>query len=317
MNSLHFALRTISQGLKTTQIKPLILTMRPKQWVKNLVIYLPFFFTLNLFWDPTDLWRVFSLLGKTSLGFILFSFISGAIYIFNDLMDLEGDRAHPQKRHRPLACGKLSPATAKVAASMLLLASLPMAFILEVNFGLVALAYTSLMLAYSLYLKRAVILDVCVIAAGFVLRAAAGAVVIEVAPSPWLFTCTALGALFLGFGKRRGELFLLGKGGGAHREALRSYTPRLLDQLIAIIAPSILIAYAFYTFTAENLPSNNAMMFTIPFVVYGVLRYLYLMHGKKLGGSPEEVLFTDKPLIITILLWLITSIAILWVYRGS
>lgn len=297
-------------------LRALVLSTRPKQWTKNVIIYFAFFLTIQDAWDPQDLNDVGFLFGKTTLAFVLFSIITGAVYLFNDIFDAEKDRQHPKKRSRPLASGQLPIPIAAGAASLLVIAGLALSFLLEPYFGVVSLIYLATMVAYTLLLKRLVLLDVMAISAGFVLRAAAGAVVIDVPISPWLYICTALGALLIALGKRRNELELAGDDAGSQRDALEDYSPRLLDQLIAIVAPSTLVAYILYTFTADNLPTNNAMMLTIPFVVYGLFRYLYLVHRKSLGENPEDILITDLPLILDILLWLATAAAVLLIFRG-
>ena len=297
------------------QIVALLTSMRPKQWSKNLLILLPVAFTVNFSWDPTDFDEVTTLLLKVGAAFGLFCLLSSAIYLINDLVDLEKDRFHPRKRSRPLPSGRLSKHAAISAALVFLGACLPLSFYLETQFGFAAVVYVGTMLLYIFLLRRLVILDVFAIAAGFVTRAAAGAVVISVTPSPWLYICTALGALFIGFAKRRHELLLLGTEGTEHRSSLEEYTPEMLNYLIIMLMPSTLIAYILYTFTAENLPSNNAMMFTIPFVAYGIFRYFYLVHSKNQGGPPEEILLKDIPILATCVLWIATTVAILWAYR--
>ncbi len=295
--------------------RALIVSIRPKQWTKNLIVYFAFLFTIHQAWDLKDLGLVASLFGKTTLAFLLFSLISGAVYVFNDIMDLEQDRQHPKKKKRPIASGKLPTTVAFGFASILALFSIVLSFILERNFGVASAVYLVVMVAYSLFLKRVALLDVMSISSGFVIRAAAGAVVINVPISPWLYVCTALGALLIALGKRRNELETAGERSVEQRSVLREYSPHLLDQLIGIIAPATLVSYILYTFTAEGLPSNHAMMLTIPFVVYGLFRYLFLIHNRNLGESPEEILLTDKPLIADIGLWLVTAATVLLVFR--
>ncbi len=300
-------------GLAT--LKALVISTRPRQLTKNIIIYFAFFFTIQEAWDLQDLNLVGSLFGKTTLAFAIFSMITGAVYLFNDSIDIDKDRRHPKKRLRSLASGQLPIPVAAGTASLLVIAGLVLSFLLEPNFGVVSLVYLATMMAYTLLLKRVVLLDVMSISAGFILRAAAGAVVIDVPISPWLYICTGLGALLIALGKRRNELELAGDNSASQRDTLEDYTPRLLDQLIAIVAPSTLVAYVLYTFTADNLPPNHAMMLTIPFVVYGLFRYLYLVHRKNLGENPEDILLTDIPLIVGILLWLATAAAVLLVFR--
>ena len=294
----------------------LLRAMRPRQWTKNALIFLALVFSVNQYWTPADLDATRVLVGRTMLAFLLFCAVSGAEYLINDLIDAPQDRQHPEKRHRPLASGRLSPTLALVSAGILASGSILGGLMLQGAFGLFVLTYFVLMLAYSLVLKHVVIIDVFVIAMGFVLRTVAGAVVISVPISPWLYLCAVLGALFIGFTKRRQELLELGDQAGNHRKILDEYSPALLDQMISVVTPSTVIAYSLYTFSAEGLPRNHAMMVTIPFVLYGVFRYLYLVHMKNLGSSPEEVLLTDRPLLVDILLWLAVSGGVLVFFRG-
>ena len=298
-------------------LKELMVAARPKQWAKNVIIYFAFFFTINQRWEPGQLGEILDLLGLTTAAFLLFCALSGATYLLNDVADAPLDCNHPRKRHRPIAAGRLSPQVATTAAGALAVGGLVLSFLLHPWFGVVALAYVLLTGTYSFALKRLAIIDVLALSGGYLLRAVAGAVVIEVPISPWLYVVTGLGALLIGFGKRRNELVLAGANGPAaqQREVLQEYSVRLLDQLIAMVAPATLIAYILYTFTAEGLPEDHTMMFTIPFVLYGLFRYLYLMYHRNLGESPDEVLLTDAPLIATVILWLITAISILAVAR--
>ena len=291
-------------------------TVRPRQWTKNLIIYLALFFTVNEAWDPLDPGELWSLATKTTLAFLVFCALSGAIYIVNDIVDIERDRKHPRKRLRPIASGQLPIPLAWSAGFALVTVGLVSAFLLEPLFGGVSLVYVATMVAYSLLLKELILLDVFAISAGFVLRAVAGAAVLSLPISPWLFICTGLGALFLALAKRRGELAQAGDAAASQRGTLEIYSPEVLNQFIGVVATSVLIAYSLYTFTAPNLPENHSMMLTIPFVVYGLFRYMYLVHRKGLGENPEDIVITDAPLMATIVLWLATAAAILVVFRG-
>jgi 4-hydroxybenzoate polyprenyltransferase len=289
----------------TATARALFRAMRPKQWTKNLVVFLPLIFDGKLFVPP--------LLVKTSVAFALFCLMSSTVYLINDLVDIEKDRQHPVKRHRPLASGALAPGVAIAAIVVFILVSLPLSLWLDSGFSLILFSYLGLNIAYSFYLKNLVIVDVLVLAAGFLLRVAGGVVVVDVERfSPWLYLVITLGALFLGFGKRRHELLLLEEGAGFHRSILTEYTVPFLDQLIALVTSTLVIAYSLYTFSAPNLPQNHAMMLTIPLVLYGLFRYLYLIHVKGEGGAPDELLFQDKPLLVDVGLWLVAVIAILY-----
>jgi 4-hydroxybenzoate polyprenyltransferase len=280
-------------------------TMRVRQWTKNALVFFALVFDKQLFhWDA---------LLRTACGFFLFCLLASAIYIFNDISDLEADRQHPEKRNRPLPSNKLPIRVAWIAGLFLVILVLPLGYVLSPSFALVMLAYLLLILAYSRWLKHIPILDVLVISAGFVLRVHAGVTLISIERfSPWIYVVTTLGALYLGFGKRRAELALLAGGTNTQRRVLDGYTVPLLDQYILIVSSTTILAYSLYTFSAPNLPANHSMMLTIPFVLYGVFRYLYLVQSKHAGGAPEEVLFSDRPLQFTILLWGLSVLAIFY-----
>ena len=301
------------------QLRLLFRSMRPRQWPKNLIVFVALLFSINEDWKVSDPSSWAPLLGWTVLTFVLFCMISSGEYLVNDVADVESDRLHPEKRRRPIAAG-LVPARAAIGwAIALWVTALAVAFALSPwitwHVGVVMVGYIALMLAYTFVLKHVVLVDMMVIGAGFVLRAMAGALAISVPISPWLYVVTALGALFLVIHKRRAELTLLEAGAAGHRRILEEYSPELLDQIASLVTSSTLIAYGLYTFTAETLPKNHAMMLTIPFVFYGLLRYLYLVHQRHEGGSPEEVLLRDWPLIIDILLWMTTAAVVLVAYR--
>ncbi len=288
---------------------------RPRQWTKNLLVYMALFFTVNEVWSPSDVGQMASLLGKTTLAFVLFSAISGACYLVNDVVDARRDSLHPVKRLRPVASGALSRRRALIAACVLAVAGVAASFLLEPLFGAVAAAYLAATTAYTFALKRIVILDVFAIAAGFVFRAVAGAVVIQAPISPWLCICTGLGALFIALVKRRSEVAAAPERAADQRSTLDWYQRGFLDQLITLAVASLVVVYSLYTFTAQSMPANNSMMLTIPFVVYGVSRYIYLAHAKNAGERPEEVLTTDVPLMIAIVSWLATASTVLVLFR--
>lgn len=287
-----------------TVARGLVLACRPKQWTKNALLFFGLIFALKL----TNL----SLAERAFAGFLVFCAASSAIYLVNDLADVEKDRQHPKKRKRPLAARIITPFQATTLAVVLAVVALAGSIALGPIFAALTGAYVLLMIIYSFRLKHVVLIDVFVLAAGFVIRAAAGAVVVNVPISPWLYLCTVLASLFLGFSKRRHELVLLSGGAGSHRRILDEYSVPLLDQIIIIVTSATVMAYSLYTFSAENLPADHSMMLTIPFVLYGLFRYLYLVHQKGGGGSPDETLLTDRPLLVTTALWLMTATAILY-----
>jgi 4-hydroxybenzoate polyprenyltransferase len=306
------AASVIGPGLLVAFVK----STRPKQWTKNLLVFMAFFFTIDQEWDLAEIETGVRFFAKSAIAFVLFSALSGAVYLVNDIVDVEKDRQHPRKRFRPIASGKLPVPLAQVGAAILAVAGLAVAYALEPLLGLVAALYLTTMLFYSFMLKKIVLLDVFSIAAGFILRAVAGAAVLQVPISPWLYICTGLGALFIALSKRRSELALAGEDAAKQRDILNTYSVPLLDQFVAVVAPATVVSYALYTVTSENLPENDAMLLTVPFVVYGLFRYMFLVHRKGLGEAPEDILITDVPLIISIVLWLATAATVLVVFRG-
>ena len=279
-------------------------SLRPKQWTKNLLVFTGLVFTYNLLnW---------SMLASVLASFAVFCALSSAGYLWNDIRDVEADRLHPIKRRRPIAAGRLPVGLAAGLALLLGAGGLYAAFALRPSFGLVAALYLLLTLTYSLWLKHLVLIDIFGISAGFVLRAVGGAVVIGVPVSPWLYVCTVLGSLFLALGKRRNEIETLADEAGNHRRNLEQYTLELVDQLILIVASVTVMAYSLYTFSAENLPRDHSMMLTIPLVVYGIFRYLYLVRVKRQGGAPEDMLLTDPGLLGTVVAWAVLSVVVLY-----
>jgi 4-hydroxybenzoate polyprenyltransferase len=297
--------RPVAVGRSSANLPLAILkSLRPKQWTKNLLVFTGLVFTYNLLnW---------SMLASVLASFAVFCALSSAGYLWNDVRDVEADRLHPVKRRRPIAAGRLPIWLAAVLAMLLGAGGLYAAFAIRPSFGLVAALYLLLTLTYSIWLKHLVLIDVFGISAGFVLRAVGGAVVIGVPVSPWLYVCTVLGSLFLALGKRRNELETLSGAAGSHRRNLEQYTLELVDQLILIVASVTVMAYSLYTFSAENLPRDHSMMLTIPLVVYGIFRYLYLVGVKRQGGAPEDMLLTDPGLLGTVVAWAVLSIVILY-----
>lgn len=287
-------------------IQALFRTMRPKQWAKNVFIFAGLVFDRQLLAiDP---------LIHTFLGFVLLCIGSSAVYFINDLADIEQDRKHPTKKNRPLASGKLPVGVGRIFAVVLPVFAIGCGFLLSTGFGIILLTYITLNVLYSFFLKHVPIIDVFVVASGFVLRVGAGVMLITVERfSPWLYVCTTLLALFIGFGKRRAELRLLSAEAQNHRRVLDGYTIPYLDQLIIIVSSTTIVAYSFYTFSAENLPDNHLMMLTIPFVLYGIFRYIYLIQVEDEGGAPEEIVLRDRPLLISIFLWGVFSVVVLYI----
>ena len=291
----------------TPMAAALVRSLRPSQWTKNLIIFAGLLFGQRLL-DG-------SAVGKSLIAFAVFCALSSVVYLINDIADRDADRQHPTKRHRPIASGALPISVAAAAAAVLAASALVTAFVfLRFEFGLVATAYLALLVLYSGPLKHIVIIDVLTIAIGFVLRAAAGALAVEVEIGHWLLIATVLLALFLALSKRRHELVLLGDGATSHRRILQEYSPYLLDQMISVVTASTLLAYALATVSPETIEKfgTNKLGLTLPFPLYGIFRYLYLVHQKKGGGSPADMLLNDRPLLVCVALWAIAVAMIIY-----
>jgi 4-hydroxybenzoate polyprenyltransferase len=287
-------------------ISALIKAMRLRQWIKNGFVFFALIFDKQLFLVEPFL--------RTLAGFFLFGLTSSAVYLLNDIADVEADRQHPEKKHRPIASGQLPLNAAWGTAIVLILIALPAAYLLAPALALILASYLAINIFYSRWLKHMPILDVLIISAGFVLRVVAGIALITVERfSPWLYMITTLFSLYIGFGKRRAEMNLLAQGASSHRKVLDGYTIPLLDQYITIVSGTTIVAYSLYTVFAENLPSNHSMMLTIPFVVYGIFRYLQLIQTGHAAGAPDEVALKDRPLQVTVLLWGLAVLAIFYI----
>jgi len=305
------AVRTITEKLKY-----LLLTMRPHQWIKNVFVFAAIAFSEQRLWLQLDQLLV------TMAAFGVFCMAASVIYLINDLVDIEKDRAHPRKCRRPLACGKISPSLAATAAVVLTLVLFPLAYLIDRDFGFltILLCYVIFQgVLYSYWLKNIVIVDILTVAAGFVLRAVAGVVVLDITMTPWLLVCMGLLALFLAIGKRRHELILLEQGAGEHRRILNEYSVPMLDQMMSIVTASIIMAYSMTTFSAPAVPHEPypLLMVTIPFVVYGIFRYLYLIYQRDGGGSPDELVLKDIPLAGAIMLWGITVLVLMLLFNSA
>ncbi len=286
-------------------LSAVVVSLRLRQWVKNLFVFAGLIFSQNLF---TPLF--WPALGA----FAIFCGLSGAVYLVNDVADAEKDRLHPVKRRRPVASGALSVAAAAALGGALLVISLVAAFALSGRFGLVALAYAVLLTAYSIWLKHVVILDVLTVAVGFVLRAVGGAAAIDVEISGWLIICTILIALFLALGKRRHEYRALKGGAAAHRPILAEYSESFLDQMVAVVTASTVTAYALYTMSPETVAKFHTRLLplTLPFVLYGIFRYLYLLYRREQGGNPSDLMLNDRALLVNTVLWMLAVLAIVY-----
>jgi 4-hydroxybenzoate polyprenyltransferase len=286
-------------------LKDIFSSLRPKQWLKNIFVMAALVFDRQLTNVDAAL--------RTFIGIIIFCMISSSVYVFNDIFDIEADRKHPVKKNRAIASGRISIPVAILLAIVLGIGSLLWAYFFSKQFFTICVVYLLLNLAYSKKLKHVPILDVMIVASGFVLRVAAGVSLIQVERfSPWLYVNMTLLALFIGFGKRRAELNLLSTEAVQHRTVFNGYTLDFLDQLITIVSASAIFGYSLYTFSAPNLPSNHAMMLTIPFVLYGIFRYLYLISVKQTGGAPEDLVVKDRPLLLTLFLWGLSILVIFY-----
>jgi len=303
-----------NQGFTPGRILLAVLkSMRPRQWIKNSFVYAAMVFAGRFFEVQSFLFA--------SLAFGIFCLLAGSIYLFNDIQDVEKDREHPKKRFRPIPAGKLPIKWALCFAVIAMIGSLGGALAISLlvpsaalSFFVICLVYLVMQIAYSVKLKHVVIIDVGVIAAGFVLRVLAGGAILGIPVSPWIIICTTLLALFLGFGKRRHEIVLLAADASTHRKILQEYSPYFLDQMISVVTASTVVAYSLYTLDAGTVDKlgTDKLPLTIPFVIYGIFRYLYLVHQKDEGGSPSRILLTDKPLLVDIGLWFVTALVILY-----
>jgi 4-hydroxybenzoate polyprenyltransferase len=303
-SSVSSASRAVDRSLATN----LLLSLRPNQWTKNFLVFAGLIFSeQRKLRDP-------SAVADACLAFAIFCLLSGAIYLINDVRDRDADRLHPRKSTRPIASGAIAPGLAIGFAALLMTVALAGAFAINRPFGLVSITYAVLLGLYSLSLKHMVILDVLTLALGFVLRAVAGAVAIAVPPSNWLLLVTLLLALFIALSKRRAELVALADGAHAHRPSLAEYSPHLLDQMISVVTASTLLAYAFYTMSPDTVQKfgTEHLIYTVPFPLYGIFRYLYLVHRREGGGNPSEMLLTDRPLLVCVALWVLMVVLVLY-----
>jgi len=287
-------------------LKYILISMRPKQWVKNLFVFAGLIFSRHLM-DP-------QLFIKVTLGFALFNLVAGSMYLFNDIRDIGNDRNHRDKRKRPIASDKLKISTAYTVSVILIVVSLAIAFCLDPKFFAILAIYGVVNVAYSLRLKHMVIVDIMIIAFGFVLRVIAGTVLAEVSPSDWLILCTMTISLFFGFSKRRQELVLAGDNAGEQRLVLENYSLPFLDQMMAVVTGCTVISYALYTVSFETVArfGSRNLMFTIPFVLYGIFRYLYLVYHKVSGENPTEMIMKDTPSLVNVVLWFILVLMVVY-----
>jgi len=306
LKSVYFISRRVLKVFKGSQfiyitkvkiIKEIIISMRPKQWYKNFVLFAGIIFSLNLFHVYMWITVFFS--------FIIFCTVSGSEYIINDIMDKEKDKNHPKKRNRPIASGKLDTSNALIFVAIMLCTAFTGAYLINVQFLGVTLAYFLLIVLYSLFLKHIVLIDVITISLGFVLRAIAGCLAIKVSVSPWLIVCTFFAALILALGKRKHEVISLENGASKHRKVLGDYSPEMLDKMMTVVTSTLIMSYSLYTFFI----SNTWMMVTIPFIIYGVFRYTFLVNLKNMGGEPE-ILLKDNGISTCIVLWMLLIIFI-------
>lgn len=305
MKSSEATVLSVPQG-RAASVWDLVSLLRPTQWSKNAVLFAALIFAKHLF-RPADVVIV-------TLGFLAFCSLASGAYVMNDLRDCDRDREHPLKSLRPLPSGRVRRRTAAMMSVVLVVVGLGAALALNASFGLLACLYFVLQIGYTFWLKEIVILDVMAIAAGFVIRAAAGGVIIAVPVSPWLMICTFLLALFLGFSKRRHELIVLEARATEHRTSLKEYSPYFLDQMIAVVTASTVVAYAIYTVSPEvrEKLGTDKLYLTIPFVLFGIFRYLYLVHQREEGGNPTQLLLTDQPLLVDVVLWIVTVALLLY-----
>lgn len=287
------------------KLKAIVLSVRPQQWIKNLLIFAPLVFSQKI----TDI----TLISKTGIAFMSFCLLTGAVYLFNDLKDIDKDRLHPVNKNRPIAADRLKPASATFILVILAICGLVSAFVLDRRFFLIGLVYLLIQAGYSLHFKHVVILDVLVVSSGYLIRVVGGALAIHVAVSSWILICTGFLALFLTLAKRRHELVVLAEGASNHRPILAEYSVILLDQMISVVTAATLIAYCLYAISEDTTARFHTrnLIITVPFVLYGLFRYLYLIYRKEGGGTPETLLLKDKSLLLDIFLWIASIVLIL------
>ena len=294
-----------------TGLTGLLKALRPRQWVKNLLVFLPLLFAVDLVWSADDLTTLLPHLGRLLALGSAFCAAASAVYLLNDLADREADRQHPVKRRRPIASGEVPAWLALVGTLALALVGLVVMYFLGWPLVLAGSIYLAINVAYSAGLKRVALVDVMLVASGYVLRAVAGAVAVGAAPSPWLYAVTAAGALFIVVGRRYAEARLVGDEPSEQRGTLQHYAPPLGGQLLTLAATAALVSYALYTVEGENLPANNAMLLTVPLVIFGLFRYLYLLNNSQDAESPELLMMRDVPLLVSIVAWLAVSAGVL------
>jgi len=287
--------------------------LRPRQWIKNFLIFVPFLFTISDVWSPADFNIVTDMLVKLGLAFIAFCLTVSSVYILNDLKDKKNDAKHPYKKYRPVASGQVSASMGVGLMLALCLIGISLMWYIDVLLGGMGILYICLNLLYSFGAKNIVLLDAFLVASGYIVRTAAGAVLIGVMPSPWLYIVTACAALFIVFGRRYAELRLYGDTEGSYRGVLKQYSGPLISQLVNITAAASLLSYTLYTIEADNLPSDHSMLVTVPMVAFGLFRYLYLLNNSDVSESPERLIFQDVPLLSTCAVWLVTAILVLWI----
>ena len=299
-----------------TKTTLLITSMRPTQWPKNIVVFTAFFFSINEGWNFTDSSDVFIKFIQVVIVFLFFCFLSGALYILNDIKDVDFDRNHPLKRFRPIADKQISKNLGIIFSSSIILIVVCISYVMNRDLAYCLLVYSIITLLYSFTLKKIVILDVFIIAVGFVIRVIAGAIILGVPISIWLYLCTGLGALILAFSKRRVELIFGGDQSLEYRSVFKYYSLRMIDYFIWVVSASLVLSYSIYSYSASNLPDNRFMLITIPLAIFGIFRFLFLLRNGKVKVQPEDIFFRDKILLLTIVIWVITSISILYLYRG-
>ena len=303
--------KSVGQSFVATRPGALLMALRPQQWIKNALVFLPFLFAIRQAWSLDDLDPVPGHIGNLLVVFAAFCALSGAVYLLNDLSDRQADQQHRLKRNRPIASGKVGVPTALTAMVALIAAGLAATFLIDPVLGGIGLLYLGINLSYSLGVKRIVLLDVIAVASGYVIRAVAGAVAIDVSPSPWLYATTAAGALFIVLGRRYAEVRLAGDGATEQRSVLSKYAGPFIGQLLTISATAAWLSYTLYTVEADNLPRNNTMLLTIPLVTLGLFRYLYLLNTREDAEAPEQLIIRDLPLVLSIIGWLAVASLVL------